>query len=136
MNVTDPAAPGLEFNTTDYDPNLVVDQPETYLFWDDVHPTTAAHSLLAEFAFDVVTFSADFDFDGDVDHDDLTNPALGWQARYGNDLDGLNFLQWQQQFDSGATPLGPLSTNVPEPSTATAFVLFVGCFLVGPRTQR
>ncbi len=46
-------------------------------------------------------FLADFDNDGDVDQDDLTNPTLGWQARYGDDLDGSNFLEWQRQLGSG-----------------------------------
>lgn len=47
------------------------------------------------------SFTADFDLDGDVDSDDLNDPVDGWQARYGNDLDGRNFLDWQRQFGSG-----------------------------------
>jgi hypothetical protein len=71
VNVMDPVAPGLEFDTNDYDSNLIVDGPDTYLFWDEIHPTTAAHALLAELALDSVTFSADFDFDGKVDELEL-----------------------------------------------------------------
>ena len=61
-------------------------------------------------------FTADFDLDGDVDGDDLNDPVDGWQARYGNDLDGSNFLDWQRQFGSGVPPLSA-STTVPEPSS-------------------
>lgn len=61
-------------------------------------------------------FSADFDGDGDVDQDDLTDPTLGWQARYSDDLDGGNFLEWQRQFGSGVGSLAS-SQFVPEPSS-------------------
>ena len=33
----------------------------------------------------------DFDGDGDVDGDDLTDPTLGWKARFGADLEGADF---------------------------------------------
>ena len=61
-------------------------------------------------------FDADFDGDGDVDADDLTHPTLGWQARYGNGLDGNDFLTWQQELGSGAGLLA-VSQPVPEPTT-------------------
>jgi len=60
--------------------------------------------------------SADFNGDGIVDGDDLTDPTLGWEARFGVDLDGSDFLAWQQQFDSNATPLAALQT-IPEPTS-------------------
>lgn len=44
----------------------------------------------------------DFDEDGDVDSDDLNDSSQGWQARYGNDLNGFNFLNWQRNL--GKTP--------------------------------
>jgi hypothetical protein len=61
-------------------------------------------------------FTADFDGDGDVDGDDLTDPVDGWETRYGNDLDGINFLEWQRQFGNGVGGLAA-STTVPEPSS-------------------
>lgn len=36
--------------------------PDTYLFWDDVHPTAEAHRRLAEFAFNVIPEPASFGF--------------------------------------------------------------------------
>lgn len=58
---------------------------------------------------------ADFDGDGDVDSADLTDPADGWTARYGADLDGSDFLQWQREFGMSAA-LGSVAI-VPEPTS-------------------
>lgn len=128
-NVTDSAAPGLIFSTTNYDSSLIVSQPETYLFWDDIHPTTAAHELLAEYAFDAVTLSADFDFDGKVDSLD----RVAWEASYGVDGqadangDGLSnaddFLIWQRQNGSGVAAVSVTVQAVPEPGTLPLFLL-------------
>ena len=63
------------------------------------------------------TFSADFNNDNQVNGLDLTDSATGWQARYGINLDGTDFLAWQQQFGSGTT------TAVPEPTTLALLLL-------------
>jgi hypothetical protein len=70
------------------------------------------------FLYSPSSYSADFDLDGDVDSDDLTDPILGWEARYGNDLDGTDFLAWQEQFGSGTAALSAPSTAIPEPTAA------------------
>ena len=54
INVTDPAAPGLEPGDQDYDNGLIAANPGEYLFWDDLHPTAAAHALLGQQALLVV----------------------------------------------------------------------------------
>jgi hypothetical protein len=66
-------------------------------------------------------FTADFDTDGNVDGDDLTD----WQTSYGigagadadadGDSDGADFLAWQHQFGSGM-PLLASSQSIPEPT--------------------
>ena len=67
------------------------------------------------------TYAADFDLDGDVDSADLTHPTLGWEARYGDDLDGTDFLTWQQQLGSGVGAVSSSIAVVPEPSTCLLF---------------
>jgi phospholipase/lecithinase/hemolysin len=37
-----------------YDPINNVDLSSQYLFWDDKHPTTAAHKIIANAAFDAL----------------------------------------------------------------------------------
>jgi len=78
-----------------------------------------------------VTMAGDFDLDGDVDVNDLTDPTLGWQTRFGLDLDGGDFLTWQRQFGNGA---GAAFAAVPEPTTlALVFVYLIGRVTVNGR---
>ena len=83
----------------------------------------------------VTPYSADFDGDGDVDQDDLTDPVSGWQARNGVDLSGLDFLAWQQQLGSGVASLSGASGAVPEPCTLLLFIA-TGIFLGSQRQGR
>lgn len=55
--------------TTPLDPSklTICDRPETYLFWDSVHPTTTAHKLIADSAFGVLKSRLNV---GDDDDDD------------------------------------------------------------------
>jgi phospholipase/lecithinase/hemolysin len=55
VNVTEAAAPGLQPGTVDYDSSLIVSNPNFHLFWDDFHPTAAAHAIVAQRALDIVT---------------------------------------------------------------------------------
>nr|WRX36713.1 hypothetical protein [uncultured bacterium] len=68
--------------------------------------------------------TADFDGDGDVDADDLNDPVDGWEARYGIDLTGLHFLDWQREYGTNAAQSSV--TTVPEP----ARLALVGSFLL------
>lgn len=65
--------------------------------------------------------TADFDSDGDVDQDDLNDPVGGWQARYGVDLGGDDFLAWQRELGSGDGVV--VAKLVPEPESAAGMVL-------------
>ena len=47
-NVSDPAAPGLDPGDQSYDGSQIVPTPDKYVFWDEFHPTAAAHDLLGE----------------------------------------------------------------------------------------
>lgn len=59
----------------------------------------------------------DFDVDGDVDGNDLSDPVDGWNNRFGNDLNGLDFLTWQRNLGTGTGSLAASLSAVPEPST-------------------
>ena len=69
----------------------------------------------------------DFDGDHDVDGDDLTKPPLGWTARFGAGLEGVDFLDWQRNFGTPAAAL-PAGFTVPEPSALAmlAIALTIG----------
>ena len=45
-------APCLAFGVTE---SVVCATPETYLFWDAIHPTTVTHGILADFAYGLLT---------------------------------------------------------------------------------
>lgn len=43
--------PCLSFGVID---NAVCEQPDTYLFWDGIHPTTKGHAAIADYARDII----------------------------------------------------------------------------------
>jgi hypothetical protein len=57
----------------------------------------------------------DFNGDGVVNAVDLNDPVDGWRARFGQDLDGNAFLDWQRNLTAGAA--APAATAIPEPAT-------------------
>ncbi len=83
-------------------------------------------------------FSADFDLDGDVDHDDFTQ----WQGDYGlngdsdadrdGDSDGDDFLAWQQQLGSSHSAV----TAVPEPASAVLVTASIALSVVSNHASR
>lgn len=76
-------------------------------------------------SLDGESLPGDFDGDGDVDQFDLTNPALGWLVRFGLDLDGGDFLLWQQEFGTGTAA----ASAVPEPLNSTLALLSVALWM-------
>jgi hypothetical protein len=71
----------------------------------------------------------DFNGDGFVNAADLDDPIDGWRVRFGQDLDGNAFLDWQRNLTAAAA--SPASSAVPEPgifslsATAAALVHLV-----------
>jgi len=74
-----------------------------------------------ELAADVPDVPGDFNGDGTVDGDDLTDPVNGWGARFAVDLDGNDFLIWQRNLGVGAAAAATAASyaiGVPEPNAA------------------
>jgi hypothetical protein len=89
------------------------------------------------------SFTADFDEDGDVDGNDLTN----WKGGFGvgathlqgnadgdADVDGADFLNWQRQL--GSSPSAVASASIPEPSTCLLLAVAAGGQLIRMRQTR
>ena len=79
---------------------------------------------------------ADFNDDGVVDGADLTDPADGWETRYGaatDGLDGADFLTWQRNLTGSSNVVG--ATAVPEPGTLV-LLLFATSHIVYCRRHR
>ena len=57
-NVTDAALDLARFTPPFASPYPVVENPEDYLFWDYIHPTTAGHELIGNAAFDALAESS------------------------------------------------------------------------------
>jgi len=78
------------------------------------------------------SFPADFDGDGDVDADDLTQwhndfaQNSGSDADGDGDSDGHDFLAWQRQFGSGQASA---AVSVPEPASWVLLTATVICML-------
>ena len=80
---------------------------------------------------DGIMFPGDFDGSGVVDNTDLTHPTLGWEARYGNDLHGDDYLTWQREFVGSSQTLAAAAVAVPEPVSWT--LLAVSCLIASWR---
>ncbi len=105
----------------------------------DIFQTTSFGTVTDEFLLaDIIDINGtaplqgDFDGNGFVDGADLTDPVLGWQARFGVDLTGADFLVWQRNLGLGVPPLA--ASVVPEPSSlAILLVGLAGTLLSGRR---
>jgi hypothetical protein len=130
-NWYDPAAPGLNPGAIFYNKNRIVPNPQQYLFWDKIHPTTTIHAVLADYAGSLLAgVPGDFDTDGEVDAADFrlwrvgfgVKNAIGRQgdADGDKDVDGTDFLGWQRQVGSDIiTQIMPRRVSVtPEPNAA------------------
>jgi phospholipase/lecithinase/hemolysin len=146
VNATDPAAPGLEPGDSSYNTNLIVPNPNEYLFWDNLHPTAAVHSILAQQAADLLLYlRGDYNDDGTVNAADYTV----WRNTLGDVGSGLtadgnrdggvdfdDFQLWKSFYGmTGAIGAldGPLNA-VPEPMLlAQVCIGFAAVLLRGGR---
>jgi len=117
----DPGSFGFT-NVTDEAMGLVGIDPDEYLFWDDVHPTTAAHNLLADSAagaiFDALgVLAGDLDLDGFVGIEDLNIVLGNWNNSVtpGNPLVGDTTGDGFVGIDDLNTVLGNWNAGTPPP---------------------
>lgn len=142
-NVTSPAAPGLDVGDFFYRSGNVVSNPEDYLFWDDIHPTTTGHALVAQDIFDTLESfepNGDFDNSGVVDTGDYTL----WRDNLGLDSSVLNghgsgaSTVLQADYQLWVTHFGEIVANgsqanrIPEPGS----LLLALCALTACRWAR
>ncbi len=141
INVTQSAAPGLQPGASSYNTNLIVSNHNQYLFWDDLHPTTAVHAILAQRALALVALPGDYNRDGEVDAADFvvwrnsfgqTGSFLRADGNENNQIDLSDFEFWKAHFgltaSSGTSialtlPPPPFGAAVPEPG-ATCLLAF------------
>jgi phospholipase/lecithinase/hemolysin len=139
-NVTQSAAPGLQIAASSYNTSQIVPNQNEYLFWDELHPTTTVHSILADYALDLVVLPGDYNDDLVIDAADyvIWRDALGQtgfaQAADGNGngtVDATDYNLWRANFGqtasggTGATAMADAA--VPEPAS---LAILGGCTLV------
>ncbi len=132
-NVTNAAAPGLDPGDTSYNTNVIVPNPNQYLFWDDLHPTTAVHAILGQRALDLFRLPGDFNRDNVVDAADY----IVWRNGVGITYIPDDYDIWRAHFGAttGSGSSFPLETAVPEPKTL-ALLLIWGIIGIAVRGRR
>ena len=142
-NVTSPAAPGLDAGDLFYSSGNVVSNPEDYLFWDEIHPTTTGHALVAQDIFDTLE---SFDPNGDFDNSGIVDAAdyTLWQDHLGLNSSVLNghgsgastvlqvdYQLWDTHFGE-IVANGSQANRIPEPAS----ILLALCALTACRWAR
>lgn len=112
----------------------LADWPQAILTYADLLGGAAVYAEIYSLTPVEVTFAAaDFDFDGDVDADDLQVWALNFgmdgypdaDADFDYDADGHDFLVWQRQIDNGTNT----DAAIPEPASLILAIVAAGSFL-------
>jgi phospholipase/lecithinase/hemolysin len=146
-NVTDAAAPGLQPGDNSYDTEMIADEPNTYLFWDDLHPTATVHAALAQRALSLLLpLAGDYNGNHVVEAADYTvwrnslgQTGMGLAADGNGDniIDRLDYDVWKSHYGetSGTTAnwvaspaVATARSDVPEPASAV-LVLIGGAFI-------
>lgn len=121
----EPASFGFT-NTTDSAFLAGASNPDGYVFWDETHPTAAAHAILADAAFIALLDPGDFTGDGETDQADLDQliAKLG-QTTSPFDVDGGDWdgdglaggFELSLILDNWTGTAPPDLSAIPEPAT-------------------
>ncbi len=144
-NATIPAAPGLEPGNFLYNDDNIVENPDEYLFWDEVHPTAVMHSALADAIYDFLiapeVLEGDFNNDRVVNMADYTvwrdnlgavaEAAINFAGNGQHGVDVADYALWKTSFDEMSSSPGPQAmAPVPEP-LAAILAVFASFLLMG-----
>ena len=135
-NVSSSAAPGLSPGASSYDSSKIVANPNQYLFWDDLHPTTAVHAVFAQRLLDLFRLPGDFNSDGSVDAADYVRWRNGASPSHIPD----DYNVWREHVGqaagagTGRAMVGQFP--VPESTTDIVLSLILLYSLCGLRTNR
>jgi phospholipase/lecithinase/hemolysin len=131
VNVTSSAAPGLQPGATSYNTSQIASNPNQYLFWDDLHPTSAVHAMLAERALDLFRLPGDFNHDNEVDAADY----VMWRNGSGRSYVPYDYEIWRTH--AGDMPTGNFvggSAAVPEPMAKNlGLIALLSLLVIRPR---
>ena len=98
-------------------------------FWSK-ETGTAANRPTLTFDYDVQqVIEGDFNGDGMVNGDDLTDPVTGWYALFGTDLDVADLMVWQRNYGTGV----PTIAAVPEPTSLALLLVLSACAVIAKR---
>ncbi|MBX3435061.1 MAG: hypothetical protein KF847_17220 [Pirellulales bacterium] len=103
----------------------IAEPVEFRFYFFDPGGTTAGIAYLDNLVLAAATtLPGDFNGDGQVSSADLNDPANGFRARFGGDLNGSDFLTWQRQFGV-ALAVTAAADVVPEPASTALTAISV-----------
>jgi hypothetical protein len=118
------------------EPSGIAANPDEYFFWDDIHPSAAAHQVIGDAAFALLI--GDYNQSGIIDAADY----VVWRKGLGTTYTQMDYDTWRANFGktagSGAAlpSAEPLSATIPEVSTAVLFALGTIAATTFLRTRR